>query len=147
MTLEEMTMATQTTVLFPWREAYSVHIEIIDSQHKVLVDTFNELHTAIVTGLSREHLGKILSSLIKYAQDHFKTEERLMLANQYPDLPNHKAKHETFTKTVLEFESKFKKNQVGLTGEVMDFLRDWFMNHIMGVDQKYAPYLNAKGIH
>lgn len=71
-------MATTTTVLFPWREAYSVHIEIVDSQHKVLVDTFNELHVAIVTGMSREHLGKILSSLIKYAQDHFKTEERLM---------------------------------------------------------------------
>lgn len=39
------------------------------------------------------------------------------------------------------------KNQVGLTGEVMDFLKDWFMNHIMGVDQKYAPYLNSRGVH
>lgn len=139
-------MTTQAPVLFPWRDAYSVRIEIVDSQHKVLVNTFNELHAAIVSGMSREHLGKILSTLIKYAQDHFKTEERLMTAHQYPDLPNHKAKHEQFTKTVLEFEGKFMKNEVGLSGEVMTFLKEWFMNHIMGVDQKYAPYLTSKGV-
>lgn len=139
-------MATQTAVLFPWREAYSVHIEIVDSQHKTLVNTFNELHAAIVTGMSREHLGTILSSLIKYAQEHFKTEERLMISTQYPDFPNHKAKHEYFTKTVLDFEAAFMRNEVGLSGEVMEFLKDWFMKHIMGVDQKYAPYLKSKGI-
>jgi hemerythrin-like metal-binding protein len=69
-----------------------------------------------------------------------------MESHQYPDLTNHKAEHDRFTKTVLDFQSKFHANEIGLTIEVMDFLKDWLSKHILGVDKKYAPFLNAKGV-
>jgi hemerythrin len=28
----------------------------------------------------------------------------------------------------------------------MEFLKNWLTDHIMGSDQKYKPFLNAKGI-
>jgi len=34
-----------------------------------------------------------------------------------------------------------------LSLEVMNFLKDWLMNHIQGSDKKYGPYLNSHGIH
>ena len=141
-----MATATAVPVLFPWKDAYSVNIGIVDSQHKVLVDLLNELHQAMMTGKGKEQLGNILFKLIKYAQGHFKAEEALMQSKQYPDFANHKAEHDRLTKTVMDFQAKFSKNEVGLTMEVMDFLRDWLMKHIMGVDKKYGPFLNAKGV-
>ena len=139
-------MATATAQLFSWKDTYNVNIGIVDSQHKVLVDLINELHQAMMTRTGKEHLGKILSNLIKYTQGHFKAEEGILQSNQYPDFDNHKAEHDRFTKTVLDFQDNFQSNQIGLTIEVMDFLKEWLIKHIMGVDKKYTPYLKARGV-
>lgn len=139
-------MATATAQLFPWSDTYSVNIGIIDMQHKALVELINELHHAMITRTGKEQLGTILSGLIKYTQGHFKTEEGLMQSNQYPDYIHHKAEHDAFTKKALDFQSKFQTNEIGLTIEVMDFLKDWLIQHIMGVDKRYAPFLNSKGV-
>ena len=31
--------------------------------------------------------------------------------------------------------------------EVMNFLKDWLSNHILGSDKRYGPFLNGKGLH
>ena len=139
-------MATATNLLFPWKDAYSVNICIVDSQHKVLVDLINELHQAMMMRTGKEHLGKALSSLVKYTQGHFKAEEGILLSNQYPDFVNHKAEHDRFTQTIVDFQSKFQRNEIGLTIDLMDLLKNWLIKHIMGVDKKYVPHLSAKGV-
>ena len=139
-------MATATALLFPWSDTYSVKIGIIDMQHKNLVGLVNDLHQAMVLGHARDDLGKLLSGLVKYTQVHFRTEESLMESHKYPDYNQHKLEHEKLTQTVLEFQSKFQKNEVGLTIEVMQFLKDWLAKHILGSDKRYAPFLNAHGV-
>jgi len=140
-------MATSSAPLFPWSDAYSVKIGVMDTQHKVLVELINELHQAMVTGRGKEHLGGILSNLIKYTKSHFSAEEGLMQSNQYPESTRHRAEHDRFSATVQEFQDKFQKNEVVLTMDVMDFLKEWLSKHIMGVDKRYAPHLHAKGVH
>ena len=140
-------MATSSAPLFPWSDAYSVKIGVMDTQHKVLVELINELHQAMVTGRGKEHLGGILSNLIKYTKSHFSAEEGLMQSNQYPEFTRHRAEHDRFSATVQEFQDKFQKNEVVLTMDVMDFLKEWLSKHIMGVDKRYAPHLHAKGVH
>ena len=140
-------MTTATAPLFPWSDTYSVKIGVIDMQHKTLVTFVNELHQAMMHGRGKEQLGKILANLVKYTQTHFKTEENFMESHRYPDYANHKAEHDRLTKTVTDFQDKFQRNEVGLTIEVMSFLKDWLGKHIVGSDQRYAPFLNSKGIH
>jgi len=141
-----MTKVTVTPLLFPWDDAFSVRIGVIDMQHKNLVGIVNELHQAMVRGQGKQELGKIFSNLIKYTHVHFKTEENLMESHRYPEYIHHKSEHEQLTRTVLDFQSKFQKEEVGLTVEVMDFLKGWLSKHIMGSDKKYTPFLNAKGV-
>jgi hemerythrin len=50
------------------------------------------------------------------------------------------------TKTVLDFQGKFQRNEVGLTIEVMDFLKNWLGKHILVVDKRYGPFFNDKGM-
>ena len=139
-------MATTTTLLFPWSDTYNVKIGIIDMQHKNLVKILNDLHQAMVVGHGKEQLGKILSNLIKYTQVHFKTEEDLLQSRHYPEYDQHKFEHDRLLETVLSFQGRFQRNEVGLTIEVMDFLKNWLSKHILGTDKRYGPFLNAQGV-
>jgi hemerythrin len=134
------------TAIFPWSDSYSVNIGVIDMQHKNLVGIVNELHQAMATGTGKERLGNILSNLIKYTQVHFKTEEHLMMSHEYPEYLHHKSEHDQLTKTVMEFQDSFQRDEVVLTIEVMDFLKDWLRKHILGSDKSYTPFLNAQGV-
>ncbi len=145
--MKETDMATATTLLFPWSEVYSVGIGVIDMQHKNLVKIINDLHQAMIAGRGKAELGKIISSLVSYTKAHFKTEETFMESHLYPEYAGHKTQHEQLTKTVIEFQGRFEKNEVGLTVEVMDFLKNWLSKHILGTDKKYVPFLNSKGVH
>ena len=141
-----MVTPTAGPVLFPWSDAYSLQIGIIDSQHKVLIDLINDLYRAMMAGSGKEQLGTTLAGLIKYTKSHFKAEEGILLSNQYPDFSNHKAEHERFIQTIQEFQGRFERNEAALTIEVMDFLKEWLRKHIMGVDKKYVPHLQARGL-
>jgi hemerythrin-like metal-binding protein len=139
-------MPTTTAVLFPWTNAYSVQIGIIDSQHKVLIDLINDLHRAMMARSGKEQIGSTLAGLLKYTKSHFSAEEGILLSNQYPDFSNHKVEHERFIQTIQDFQGKFQRGEIALTIEVMDFLKDWLSKHIMGVDKKYVPHLHSKGV-
>jgi len=139
-------MAGASGGLFHWDDSFRVNIGVIDMQHQKLVSMVNELHQAMVQGSGKDKLGDTLSKLINYTRDHFATEERIMHSHAYPDFLAHKSEHEHLTATVLDFQRRFLSNEVGLTIGVMDFLKDWLRNHILGSDKRYSPFLNAKGV-
>ena len=139
-------MATATAALFPWSEKYRVGIGLVDGQHKQLVDIINQLHQAMASGKGKDVLCKTLEDLIKYTKSHFAAEEGVLQKHGYPDFPAHHAEHERLTGIVVDFHQKLMSNQIGLSVNVMDFLRDWLGNHILGVDKKYAPFLKTQGV-
>jgi len=139
-------MAGTSAVLFPWDNSYSVNVAAMDSQHKNLVGIINELHQAMSTGSGKNKLSEILSKLIGYTKGHFAAEEGLLQSHAYPDLASQKAEHERLTGTVMNFQRRFLSNEIGLTVEVMDFLKNWLRTHILDLDKKYSPFLNGKGV-
>jgi len=140
-------MATTTALLFAWSDVYSVKIGILDAQHKKLIGILNDLNQAMVDGHGKDKLGSILSELVTYTKSHFATEEKLMQSHKYPDYHVHKGEHERLAGTVLEFQRKFLANEIGLTIELLAFLKDWLTQHILGSDKRYGPFLNSKGVY
>lgn len=128
--------------LIEWNSNYSVGIEKFDNEHKKLIELINKLNDAMKNGRSREVLNDIISSLIKYAQTHFKSEEDFFKSSAYPEAQAHSNFHKAFVLKVTDFEKRFKLNQVGLGVDVMNFLKDWLINHIQKEDKKYSSYKN-----
>ena len=129
-----------------WDDSFSVNVVEIDDQHKKLVEMINDLHDAMRHGQSKLVLSKIISGLIGYAGTHFRTEEKYFDQFGYPDAVMHMKEHTAFTQKVAEFKSEYDAGKVGLSMDVMDFLSLWLRNHIKGVDKKYGPFFNEKGL-
>jgi len=130
--------------MFEWKQEYSLDHRDIDGQHQKLFAFANELHAAMSQGHGKDALSKTLANLVSYTKQHFANEERLMQANHYPDYPKHKADHEALTSKVEAFQKDFEAGRLGMTVELLQFVKDWLRHHIGETDKKVAEFLKTK---
>lgn len=133
-------------VLMKWDSSISVSIKEIDAQHQKLVDMINQLHELMKVGQGKDVIGPVLDDLIKYAAMHFGTEEKYFDKFGYEETAVHKEEHKKFVEKVLEFQKDFKEGKTTITLEVMNFLKDWLINHIKGTDKRYTQCFIEHGL-
>jgi len=120
-------------------------IDGMDSQHRRLFDLINELSEAISEGKGRDVMVKVLDALIDYTAKHFADEERELEAINYPELDAQRRSHKAFVAKVMESRASFEAGTGMVASEVVNFLNDWLVKHIGGMDKKYGPYLRKAG--
>jgi len=130
--------------LINWSRSYSVGVSRMDDEHKRLIDIINSLYAAMRAGRSNEAIGSILNELVEYTKTHFNHEEKLMQECKYEGYPQQKAAHEALIRQVVEIQGKYKDG-TALGQEVMNFLRDWLIKHIQGMDSQYGKTMNKCG--
>lgn len=126
-----------------WDDSMSVHVDVIDQQHKQLFAMVDQLEEAMSRGEGNLVLGQIVEGLIEYADVHFAAEERYFEASAYPDCAAHKQQHRDFVAKVTDFKRGFEEDRLMLTLDILDFLGDWLVGHIRASDASYAPFLEA----
>ncbi len=129
-----------------WNDKYSVEIQEIDEQHKVLVELINRLYDAIAAKKDVEQMGKIMDELVDYTKTHFAVEEALMRVLQYPDYEPHKAIHDRIVAQVVDFQTKFHAGDRGMGMELLMFLKNWLFDHINKIDKSYVPHFTKQGV-
>ena len=85
-----------------WREQMSVHNNLIDKEHKYLIDQINAVELAMNTPDNREILVATLNHLMDYTKTHFQHEEIIQQKIGNPGLDAHKEEH---LKLLEEFSS------------------------------------------
>jgi hemerythrin-like metal-binding protein len=133
--------------LFEWTQEYSVSVQRFDTEHKKLFALISELNDAMAEGRGRYVAARVLQELNEYAHWHFRGEESAMERTGYAGLEGHKAEHREFLTKIEGFYSGYDGSQTGVTIDVLYFLRDWLLNHILHTDRQYAECLNHAGIH
>jgi hemerythrin-like metal-binding protein len=130
--------------LVQWTESMSVGNLHIDEQHRILIDTINQLASAESQN-DRPVIAMIIDELISYAVFHFDYEERLIEAAGYHDLDNHRRIHLGFVKWVKELREEFTCHRRMQLGErILGYLRDWLREHILGEDQCYRCAIDGR---
>lgn len=122
-----------------WNEELAVGIPEIDEQHKHLIALINQLHDAMSEGRGKQVLSDVLDELIAYTKTHFSHEEKLMAQANYRGLASHKREHDFLTRRVIEFQKRFVAGEIGIAVELSNFLKDWILHHVRGMDKAYAP--------
>jgi len=140
-------MSTNTaTKAVTWSNQYSVGVAKIDSEHQKLIGMLNDLHAAMTEGRGRSVIGSVLDGLAAYTVSHFANEEKLMQLYLYPDYARHKAIHDKLVGQVKSLQEEFHSGNATISLDVLTFLQGWLVDHIVGVDQKYAAHLHAAGV-
>ena len=96
-------------------------------------------------GRGKEAIGSILTELIEYTKTHFAHEEKIMKDTGYPGYDEQKQLHENLIRQVIDLNGRFNSGKA-VSQEILTFLKNWLINHIQGVDKRYAPHMNKKGI-
>lgn len=124
-----------------WSDSYSVNHKLLDEQHKELVMMIDDLQNAMSNSNAASVVGRIIDKLIDYTKVHFTTEERLLQAGNFPDFEAHKNEHIELANRVMEFKKKYESGGFATTFELIEFLSDWLIQHILESDKRYAGFL------
>ena len=130
----------------PWKEEYSVGVTLFDEQHKKLIGFLNTLYDEVTAIEESNVLSPTLAGLVEYTQKHFEDEEENLKLHNFPELSHHINEHKKLTKTVTEFIEELKRGDSLITIQVVNFLIDWVVDHILDTDQKYSEFFQGKEI-
>jgi hemerythrin-like metal-binding protein len=133
--------------LLVWDEKYSVNVAEIDAQHKRLFEMINNLFHALEESKAQEQLEPILKGFIDYAGYHFATEEKYFHEFNYPQTDEHIRAHNMYTAKIQELMKKSAGDKTSVSVELMDFVEDWLIQHVTGMDQLYSKFFNDHGLH
>lgn len=130
--------------ILEWNENFSVTVKELDDQHKKLVNILNVLHNAMKKGEGKLKINLTLDELVSYTKFHFAHEEKLMKQYNYPTYTAHKKEHEDLIQKVVDYLSQFNSGKTVLPAQLIQFLKEWIVNHIGQSDKKYGPFLSEK---
>jgi len=123
--------------LLLWSEELNVGIEHIDEDHKLLVDTINNMLL-----VDRVDMDNCLQRLTLLTSTHFEREEKVMEECGYPGLTNHRQVHRLLMRQLTEKSQMFDKGILDHKG-LMLFLDGWLVEHTKTMDQAYVPYCDG----
>ncbi|MBF0190310.1 MAG: bacteriohemerythrin [Magnetococcales bacterium] len=133
--------------LIQWRQKLSVGVDAFDLDHRKLIELINQLHSAMEQKQSNQVLNHILDELINYATTHFTREERLLNEHGYNGVEAQHQQHAKFLQYIREqHKTLLNGDSFALAGELLKFLKDWLLEHILKHDMGYKTFLNDKGV-
>ena len=128
--------------LIEWKESLSTGIDVIDADHKLLISLTNQLYDAMESGQTRDVVESVLNVLEEYVDTHFAREELLMKKAGYPHLEAHCDEHKVLAEKVKTMMARCTQDDHPTNDqELLDFLKSWLTEHIMGVDMHYRPFM------
>ncbi len=127
--------------IFPWNDNFNTGVQVIDEQHKVLVNILNQLASHIAFKTDIPTLNVILDELVSYTVFHFQAEEDIW--HQY--FPNdrleleHKKTHDSFVETISITRKQIASESKDTIIEgLLSFLTRWLATHILENDRYMA---------
>lgn len=125
---------------FAFTEKYKTGIELIDNEHRRLFEIIKETHELtndVLFNDKYDDIQVILAQLKDYTIMHFKDEEEYMEKQNYEGLEIQKYAHQAFVDRLNEVNlDEVDSDQEGYLKELIDFLLDWLVNHILKMDKQ-----------
>jgi hemerythrin len=127
-----------------WREQLRVGNNIIDEDHKYLIEIINRVEVCL-TKKDMPALKAELNRLHEYSLLHFDREEKIAIAVGYEQTPGLHQSHQALMEKLVKMQSDFVSAEQSwspeLTQGFADFLRNWLIDHVIKEDLLMKPIL------
>jgi hemerythrin-like metal-binding protein len=128
-----------------WTDEMSVGIEVIDEEHRLLMDLLKRLRSAAEDFGNAATVGSVLAKLYQYSRDHFEHEEKILKASGYPDLEEHRKEHQKLKERLAKILNSESPSPTGsLLEDLVEFVESWFQDHLMTMDKRYQTWMAGR---
>ncbi len=125
--------------MIAWKEEYNTGVELIDEQHRKLLEIANRAHILLTDDFRMDKYDEIISileELKEYTVYHFASEEAYMAEIQYSRLLSHKVEHNDFIEKINGVDlEKIDRNHNQSLLKILDFIVAWIDSHIIKKDK------------
>jgi len=128
---------------FIWDNSLNLGEEMIDRQHKTLVELINKVHEVGQATDRDVEAMQSLTAMYLYAKEHFFDEEGLMERLGYPDIQRHKSQHKAFVDKTHALTDACLEGEMEME-ELSKFLVLWLRQHIALEDAKIVRFIKSK---
>ena len=128
-----------------WTSSLRTGNSVVDEEHKALIGLIDELEF-VGAGPDGSKVGDALDQLTDYVFVHFQMEEKLMRREEYPvdRFEDHRAQHHGLASKTRDLVAKYEDGTLTSVDPIVEFLYDWFQNHIATTDTAMAQYIRAR---
>lgn len=117
-----------------WSSKFTLGHPTIDAQHQRLFELYGLVCDAFNEGTGPQIIQKTVEDLVSYTRQHFQDEEQLMAKAGYEGLSEHRDMHQKLLSEVDFFVGELEADKPVLIYEVLGFLREWLIDHILNED-------------
>ena len=142
----DLTKGAGKAELVKWSDKYYTGVELVDTQHRELVNLTNKLYEACL--VRSDELGGVfkdaMSRMVDYVRFHFSAEQKLLERIKYPEYPTHKKQHEELVIDILAVAKEYNEGRHLVPNKFARTLQEWIFSHIAIYDQMWAAYVNEQ---
>ena len=124
--------------MFQMEEKYKIGVLQIDEEHEKLFEIGERAYQLLKDPYAIDKYDKIvevIEELKEYTVYHFKDEENYMKSINYKRLFTQKIDHADFIRKINDVNlDKIDENQDEAIMEILTFLNDWLISHILDKD-------------
>lgn len=129
--------------LLKWDPSYSVGDATLDEQHMQLMGLCNRMAASLDEPVpADETFHDILDQLTAYAKVHFRTEEEILEACDYPRLATQREDHAEYERHVSEAVARAQRGALD-ERDLLSLLSSWWNDHILIADRDYKGHVMA----
>jgi hemerythrin len=124
-----------------WREQLSVGNDVIDDDHKHLIEIINQVENNLLSK-NRRALNVALDELTRYSETHFVSEEKIATAVGYSHVARIHDSHAMLLTRLSEVRQEIGEEWTEESvGHFTTLLRDWLIKHVIKEDLLMKPFL------
>ncbi|MGA9070847.1 MAG: bacteriohemerythrin [Terracidiphilus sp.] len=133
--------------LIAWTSQMSVHVKLLDNDHKKLLILLSDLHIGVLDGYVKPILDQTFEALIRSTRAHFAHEEQLFTETAFPGAITHEREHDHILDRLKVLQARFRNCAESASSlEVIHLLKNCILNHIEVSDQKYVAHLKEREV-
>lgn len=132
--------------MIEWDNKYSVDISIVDAEHKKLIDIINKAIVSKEQNYSSEKTNDVINEMVKYTYKQSSIEVTGMLKFNFFEYQLHRNELLNFMDSTISSYKDLTMDNYQLINETLEFLKNWFLNHIVKTDKKNINNINESGL-
>lgn len=135
--------------MLAWKPEFEFGIAEIDRQHRQLVEIGGSIGKMVSDQSGADYYDEIVAALRElesYTVTHFEYEENAFDSKDFIGSAAHKFEHKLFVKKLEKYFINLEQldsNQDVVLLELLEFVSDWLVKHIIKTDREYVELLKS----